>query len=163
MLRPIKRRLQRHAFNRRFIGRNTSYMHRITNYDHENTLPDGTPRPSTIVVTNTCTGNNCRLCRGYVVQYTDREDVFHATAFYHEPPPRLHPNPFWPVSCPSSAPASTVPDSAALLSSPSTSTTTVDYKSVNYTEMIPVLIKAIQEQQQQIEVLKAEIERLKNN
>lgn len=56
-----------------------------------------------------------------------------------------------------------IPNLDAADAGPSTSTTTVDYKSVNYTEMIPVLIKAIQEQQQQIEVLKAEIERLKNN
>jgi hypothetical protein len=56
-----------------------------------------------------------------------------------------------------------IPNLDAADAGPSTSTTTIDFKSVNYTEMIPVLIKAIQEQQQQIEVLRAEIERLKNN
>jgi hypothetical protein len=56
-----------------------------------------------------------------------------------------------------------IPNLDAADAGPSTSTTTIEYKSVNYTEMIPVLIKAIQEQQQQIEVLKAEIEKLKNN
>jgi hypothetical protein len=56
-----------------------------------------------------------------------------------------------------------IPNPDAADAGPTTSTTSVEYKSVNYTEMIPVLIKAIQEQQQQIEVLKAEIERLKNN
>ncbi len=56
-----------------------------------------------------------------------------------------------------------IPNLDAADAGPSTSTTSIEFKSVNYTEMIPVLIKAIQEQQQQIEVLKAEIERLKNN
>ncbi len=56
-----------------------------------------------------------------------------------------------------------IPNMDAADAGPSTSTTTIDFKSVNHTEMIPVLIKAIQEQQQQIEVLRAEIERLKNN
>ena len=56
-----------------------------------------------------------------------------------------------------------IPNMDAADAGPSTSTTSIEFKSVNYTEMIPVLIKAIQEQQQQIEVLKAEIERLKNN
>ena len=39
-------------------------------------------------------------------------------------------------------------------------TITMEYKSLNYTELIPFLIKAIQEQQTQIEALQAEIERL---
>ncbi|MCC5927001.1 MAG: tail fiber domain-containing protein [Bacteroidetes bacterium] len=39
-------------------------------------------------------------------------------------------------------------------------TMTMEYKSLNYTELIPFLIKAIQEQQVQIEALQAEIERL---
>lgn len=56
-----------------------------------------------------------------------------------------------------------IPNLDAADAGPSTSTTTIDYKSVNYTEMIPLLIKAMQEQQAQIEALKAEVERLKNN
>lgn len=40
------------------------------------------------------------------------------------------------------------------------STLTMEYKSLNYTELIPFLIKAIQEQQAQIEALQAEIQRL---
>ena len=35
------------------------------------------------------------------------------------------------------------------------------YKSVNYIAMVPILTKAIQEQQEQIEVLKNSIEELK--
>ncbi len=50
----------------------------------------------------------------------------------------------------------------ALGAGPSAETSVVEFKSVNYTEMIPVLIKAIQEQQDQIDALKAEIERLRN-
>ncbi len=46
---------------------------------------------------------------------------------------------------------------------PSGETAVVEFKSVNYTEMIPVLIKAIQEQQEQIDALKAEIERLRGD
>lgn len=38
---------------------------------------------------------------------------------------------------------------------------TMDYKSMNYTELIPLLIKAVQEQQQEIEQLKAELENIK--
>jgi hypothetical protein len=41
------------------------------------------------------------------------------------------------------------------------STATMEYKSLNYTELIPFLIKAMQEQQAQIEQLQAEIERLR--
>lgn len=40
-------------------------------------------------------------------------------------------------------------------------TKTMDYKSLNYTELIPLLIKAVQEQQQEIDALKAELEKLK--
>lgn len=40
-------------------------------------------------------------------------------------------------------------------------TKSMDYKSMNYTELIPFLIKAIQEQQQEIDGLKAELEKLK--
>ena len=36
----------------------------------------------------------------------------------------------------------------------------MDYKTMNYTELIPVLIKAVQEQQEEIEVLKAKIKEL---
>ncbi len=39
---------------------------------------------------------------------------------------------------------------------------TMDYKTMNYTELIPVLIKAVQEQQNEIEKLTKEIERLKS-
>lgn len=39
---------------------------------------------------------------------------------------------------------------------------TMDYKSMNYTELIPVLIKAVQEQQEEIEKLQKEIEKLKS-
>jgi len=49
----------------------------------------------------------------------------------------------------------------AIGAGPSSETAVVEFKSVNYTEMIPVLIKAIQEQQEQIDALKAEIERLR--
>lgn len=49
----------------------------------------------------------------------------------------------------------------ALGAGPSSETAVVEYKSVNYTEMIPVLIKAIQEQQEQIDALKAEIKRMR--
>ncbi|MGV6828437.1 MAG: tail fiber domain-containing protein, partial [Flavobacteriales bacterium] len=38
-----------------------------------------------------------------------------------------------------------------------------DYKAMSYTELIPVLIKAIQEQQNQIEDLKTQIKQLKKN
>ncbi|MEQ9307836.1 MAG: tail fiber domain-containing protein [Balneolaceae bacterium] len=38
----------------------------------------------------------------------------------------------------------------------------MDYKTMNYTELIPVLIKAVQEQQDEIEKLKKEVERLKS-
>jgi Chaperone of endosialidase len=38
----------------------------------------------------------------------------------------------------------------------------VEFLSVNYMEMIPILVKAIQEQQMQIELLKEEVVRLKN-
>lgn len=38
----------------------------------------------------------------------------------------------------------------------------VEFLSVNYIELIPYLVKAIQEQQMQIEALKSELERLKN-
>jgi hypothetical protein len=38
---------------------------------------------------------------------------------------------------------------------------TIKFKGINYIEMIPILVKAIQEQQQQIEELKAEITQLK--
>ncbi len=54
-----------------------------------------------------------------------------------------------------------IPNIEASNAGPSVSTTSIDFKSVNYTEMIPVLIKAIQEQQQQIEQLSKELERLK--
>jgi hypothetical protein len=37
----------------------------------------------------------------------------------------------------------------------------IEYKSVNYIGLIPVLVSAIQEQQEQIEALKKEIELLK--
>lgn len=57
----------------------------------------------------------------------------------------------------------TVSTGDALGAGPSSETAVVEYKSVNYTEMIPVLIKAIQEQQEQIDALKAEIERLRGN
>jgi hypothetical protein len=57
----------------------------------------------------------------------------------------------------------TVSTGEALGAGPSSETAVVEYKSVNYTEMIPVLIKAIQEQQEQIDALKAEIERLRGN
>lgn len=39
---------------------------------------------------------------------------------------------------------------------------TMNYKTMNYTELIPVLIKAVQEQQEEIEKLRTEIEKLKN-
>jgi hypothetical protein len=39
----------------------------------------------------------------------------------------------------------------------------VEFKSVNYTELIPILTQAIQEQQAQIELLKKEVEALKAN
>lgn len=39
---------------------------------------------------------------------------------------------------------------------------TMDYKTMNYTELIPVLIKAVQEQQSEIERLTKEVERLKS-
>lgn len=54
-----------------------------------------------------------------------------------------------------------IPDADAAGAGPSAATAVLEYKSVNYTEMIPLLIKAMQEQQAQIEALKAEIERLK--
>lgn len=41
-----------------------------------------------------------------------------------------------------------------------TETETIDFKAVNYTELIPVLTKAIQEQQAQIEALKLEVKKL---
>ena len=40
---------------------------------------------------------------------------------------------------------------------------TVSFKAVNYTQLIPVLIKAVQEQQKMIEELQKEIQELKNN
>ncbi len=40
---------------------------------------------------------------------------------------------------------------------------TVSFKTVNYTQLIPVLIKAVQEQQKMIEELQKEIQELKNN
>lgn len=54
-----------------------------------------------------------------------------------------------------------VPDLEQANAGPSAGTKVIEYKSVNYTEMIPLLIKAMQEQQAQIEALKAEVERLK--
>ncbi|MBO6546003.1 MAG: tail fiber domain-containing protein [Balneolaceae bacterium] len=39
---------------------------------------------------------------------------------------------------------------------------TMDYKTMNYTELIPVLIKAVQEQQEEIDRLTKEVERLKS-
>lgn len=54
-----------------------------------------------------------------------------------------------------------IPSADASGAGPSSAAATLEYKSVNYTEMIPLLIKAMQEQQAQIEALKAEIERLK--
>lgn len=39
---------------------------------------------------------------------------------------------------------------------------TMEYKSMNYTELIPVLIKAVQEQQNEIDKLQKELEALKN-
>jgi flagellar biosynthesis chaperone FliJ len=39
----------------------------------------------------------------------------------------------------------------------------MDYKSMNYTELIPVLIKAVQEQQVEIEKLRKQIESLKKD
>ncbi|MFV1883477.1 MAG: tail fiber domain-containing protein [Balneola sp.] len=41
-------------------------------------------------------------------------------------------------------------------------TKTMDYKTMNYTELIPVLIKAVQEQQAEIERLTKEVEKLKS-
>ncbi|MEX0722754.1 MAG: tail fiber domain-containing protein, partial [Gracilimonas sp.] len=40
---------------------------------------------------------------------------------------------------------------------------TMEYKSMNYTELVPVLIKAVQEQQEVIEQLQKEVEALKKN
>lgn len=40
---------------------------------------------------------------------------------------------------------------------------TMDYKTMNYTELIPVLIKAVQEQQEEIEKLKAQLKALEKN
>lgn len=42
-------------------------------------------------------------------------------------------------------------------------TKTMDYKTMNYTELIPVLIKAVQEQQAEIDRLTKEVERLKSD
>jgi len=39
----------------------------------------------------------------------------------------------------------------------------LEYKTMNYTELIPVLIKAVQEQQEEIEKLKKQIEILKKD
>jgi len=38
----------------------------------------------------------------------------------------------------------------------------LELKAVNYTQLVPVLIKAVQEQQQLIDELKREVEELKN-
>tara|TARA_R110002126_G_scaffold288548_1_gene442384 strand:- start:9265 stop:10863 length:1599 start_codon:yes stop_codon:yes gene_type:complete len=40
---------------------------------------------------------------------------------------------------------------------------TMDYKTMNYTELIPVLIKAVQEQQEEIEKLRKQVESLKKD
>ncbi|MEQ9036725.1 MAG: hypothetical protein RID02_15760, partial [Gracilimonas sp.] len=40
---------------------------------------------------------------------------------------------------------------------------TMEYKTMNYTELIPVLIKGMQEQQAEIERLKEEIEKLQKD
>ncbi len=39
----------------------------------------------------------------------------------------------------------------------------MDYKTMNYTELIPVLIKAVQQQQEEIEKLRKQIESLKRD
>jgi hypothetical protein len=43
-----------------------------------------------------------------------------------------------------------------------TTTQEMEYKSLNYTELIPFLIKAVQEQQHEIEKLKKELEKAKS-
>ena len=40
---------------------------------------------------------------------------------------------------------------------------TIEFKAVNYTELIPILVKGMQEQQKEIETLKAEVSRLRQN
>lgn len=42
-------------------------------------------------------------------------------------------------------------------------TKTMEYKSMNYTELVPILIKAVQEQQEVIEQLQKEVEKLKKD
>ncbi len=51
----------------------------------------------------------------------------------------------------------------SLMSGESKNAESIDFKALNYTELIPILIKAIQEQQQQIDELKQTVQNLSSN